>query len=340
MSEQELEDRVLLAVRRARPATDDAAVSPTSADALKVLERVLQGEEARRSFGDRRTRVRRWRRPAIRQLLRPRVGAIVTAAAAAVIAAVLVLSGVSGGPSLLDRAYAAISARYQVLHEVDVQYERTPRGYSDRVEGWLLPATGQARVVGIWGYRGTPFVDEWIITASGQAFSRGCLKNCHPASFINGRAPWAHVGHGDPATFVGFPGTLPGTFAKLYRAAYRDHAIVEDGTATFGGRHVARLQSMTPTFGAAIIFWRPGTPPPPSARKNHIGGAPYSLVTWYVDPATAQPVGFTSSPCAGGQIRSCGRPAITTHILTFERLDPTAQNLALLTGPHAPAAAR
>jgi hypothetical protein len=250
-----------------------------------------------------------------------------------------VLSGVSGAPSLVDRAYAAINAGSQVLHEVDIQYDRTLSRYRERVEGWLLPDTGQARLISIWGYPRSPFVDEWIITATGQAFSRACLNQCHPASFIDGRSPWAHAGHIDPQTDLNFLGTLPGTFARLYREAYHYHAIVEDGTATFDGRHVGRLQSMSPTIGNTVVFWRPGTTPPASARQHLSVRGSYTLVTWYVDPATAQPVGFTSAPCDGEAVRSCGRPVATTRIVTFERLDPTPQNLAKLTGPGAPAGA-
>jgi hypothetical protein len=219
----------------------------------------------------------------------------------------------------------------------------SPRGYSDRVEGWLLPADGRARLINISGYRQARYVtiSEYIITATGDVFSRVCLSRCRSdrvGSFIYGRARWGLVGRGAAGTSLFGP--LPGTFANWFKAAYHDHAIVEDGTATFDGRHAARFQSMVPTFGSKIVFWRPGTPPPPLARKERIGGAPYSLVNWYVDPATAQPVGFTASPCAGEAVRSCKRPALTTQIVTFQRLDPTAQNLALLIGPHAPRGAR
>jgi hypothetical protein len=77
-----------------------------------------------------------------------------TAAAAAVAAAVIGLSAVSGAPSLVDRAYAAINAGDQVLHEVDLHNDAGVPGYYDRVEGWLLPADGRGRVINISGYSG------------------------------------------------------------------------------------------------------------------------------------------------------------------------------------------
>jgi hypothetical protein len=342
MPEQELQDPLLAAVRNARPAIDDAAVAPTSPDALEVLERVLQGESsglAPSVDSAPGQRIRGRPRAATRHLLRPRIGAIATAAAAAVAAAVIVLSGISGGPSLVDRAYAAVNPSDQVLHEVDIQNDGPP-GYSYRVEGWLLPADGQARVISIWGYKGSPFVSEGIITVTGRVFARVCLSRCRPASFIRSRSRWAPEGRIAPGSFGGVPGTLPGTFANWFRTAYHDHAIAAVGNATFDGKHVARFQSMIPTFASKIVFWRPGTPPPLSARKDRSGAAPYTLIDWYVDPATAQPVGFKASPCAGEEIRSCTRPFSTTRIVTFRRLDPTPQNLALLTGPNAPAGAR
>jgi hypothetical protein len=197
-------------------------------------------------------------------------------------------------------------------------------------------------VIEISGYRRASYVTirEWIITRTGRVFGRVCLSNCRPASFIDGRSRWAPEGRIAPGALGGPPETLPGTFANWFRTAYHDHAIVAAGTAPFDGRHVARFQSMVPTFGSKIVFWRPGTRPPLSARKDRSGPAPYTLIDWYVDPATAQPVGFTDSPCTGEEIRSCTRPYSTTRIVTLERLDPTPQNLNLLTGPNAPAGAR
>jgi hypothetical protein len=350
MREQEFEDPLLMAVHKARPAIDDAALSPASADALRVLERVLHGEGSALwpTVDSPRGQHRLGARPraAIRRILRLRIGAIATAAAAAVAAAVIVLSGISGAPSLVDRAYAAINAGYEVMHEVDVQTYSSPRGFYNRLEGWLRPADGRTRAIQVSGYRRARYVTiiEWIINANGDVFTRACPGNCRSdriSSFIEGRSRWVSEGRVAPGTGFGLtPGTLPGEFARWFRSAYRSHAIVDAGTAMFDGRRAARLQSMTPTVGPRIVFWRPGTPPPLSARQHRIAGAPYTLVDWYVDPATAQPVGFTASPCAGEAIHSCRRPAYTTRIVTFQRLDPTSQNLALLTGRNAPPRAR
>lgn len=97
-----------------------------------------------------------------------------------------------------------------------------------------------------------------------------------------------------------------------------------------------RPAQLTPSFGSRIVFWRPGTPPPPSARKQLSGLQTYLVIDWYDDPGTAQPVGFTASPCTRVEVRSCTRPFSTTRIATFQQLEPTPQNLAQLTGPGAP----
>jgi hypothetical protein len=109
---------------------------------------------------------------------------------------------------------------------------------------------------------------------------------------------------------------------------------------TFAGRRVAQFQSMETQVGETTVSWRPGMPPPVRARNPHYI---YALIDWYVDPATARPVGFKAWGCMGDQIRSCERrqgPPSTTRIVTFQRLDPTPQNLALLTGPGAPPGAK
>jgi hypothetical protein len=64
------------------------------------------------------------------------------------------------------------------------------------------------------------------------------------------------------------------------------------------------------------------------------------VINWYVDPATAEPVGYTVSTCSSDQLRSCHAPGAMVRIITFQRLNPTAANLGLLTGPGAPAGAR
>lgn len=45
MSDHELEDRLLLAVRDARPAIPDDVLAPAGPNALGVLERVLRGSD-------------------------------------------------------------------------------------------------------------------------------------------------------------------------------------------------------------------------------------------------------------------------------------------------------
>jgi hypothetical protein len=281
---------------------------------------------------------RRWGLP-------PRVGGIALVAAAAVAAAVIVLSGGGVAPSLVDRAYAAINAGYVVVHEVDIQTYASPRGFSTRLEGWTLPPDGRTRAVQVAGYGGASnaTIVEWIIAANGDVFTRACLAGCRSdrvSSFVDGRSQWASEGRQSVGTGFGLTPTLPGTFARQFKSAYRSHAISSDGTARFDGRRVARFESMAPSFGPRTVFWRPGTKPPASARNGAFGQEPYSLVDWYVDPATAQPVGFTASACRRNEISSCGRPVYTTRIVTFERLQPTAENLAKLTGPNAPAGAR
>jgi hypothetical protein len=348
MNEQELDDRVLLAVRRARPAIDESALSPESADAIAVIERVLHGEESRSSDANRgQWGIPKRRFPTLHSVSRPRIGAITVGAAVAVVAAAaIVLSGISGGPSLVDRAYADITAGHLVVHEVDIRTDPSLHGYYERMEGWLLPADDRTRMINITGYVQHPYrtVSEWVTTATGRVYGRACLSGCrvgNVGAFLNGHSPWQYAGTvAQLRAGVQLFGTLPGTFTTWFRTAYRAHAIVADGTARFDGKHAARFESMAPTFGSRIVFWRPGTPLPRIAAKDRSGVTPYSLIDWYIDPATAQPLGFTASPCANEKVRSCGAPVSSTRIVTFERLQPTAQNLTMLTGPNPPAGAR
>jgi len=335
MREHALDDSLLMAVRNARPAIDGAILKPTSDEARKMLEQVLSGETPTvlKGAGGDRDRVRLPRRTPTRHISRPRIGAITAAAAAAVAVIVVVLSGVSGGPSLVDRAYAAVNVGDQVLHEVDIRTLAHDHGVSQTVEGWVQPGDGRARVISIERTPGDSLaiVSEWIVTASGRVYTRTCLSGCHPNSFIDSSTGWRT---GGAFGLSGSPQALPGTFAQWFRSAYRSRAVVSDGTATFAGQSVARLQSMSALLGT-VVFWRPGTPPPASAR-----GQQRLLINWYVDRATAQPVGYTVSGCSSDQTRSCGAPANTLRIATFQRLNPTPQNLALLTGPGAPRDAR
>jgi len=345
MGEPALQDPLLIAVRKARPAIDDAVLSPTSADALKVLERVLHGENTGVSHGVKATRgqehVGRRRGPAIRRVLRARIA---IAAAAAAVAVVIALSTVTGAPSLVDRAYAAINVGDQVLHEVDIMTDTNAPGFYDRLEGWLLPADGRARLIDITGYRQSRFVTalrEWVITATGRVFGRSCLSGCRVGqigAFINGRSGWTSEGSATEVGGFGSAPRFPGTFAQWFRAAYRARSIVPDGTTTFAGKDVARFQSMAGAFEEPLVTWRPGTPAPMSVRNR--SQTPYILIDWYVDPATARPVGFSVRACTGDAIRSCTQPGSSTRIVTFQRLDPTPQNLAQLTAPGAPPGSR
>jgi hypothetical protein len=334
MREHPLDDPLLTAVRTARPAIDAAVLEPTSEEAVNMLEQLLSGEGAARPQASRRAPLPR------RRIFRPRIGALATAAVAAVVVVVIVLSGISGSPSLVDRAYAAVNVSDQVLHEVDVQTEPNLRNYSQRLEGWLLPANGQARLIIIYGYKSTPFVTEWIITAKRHAFTRACLAYCHPQRFMNSSGGWSNEGVPRPG-FGGSPTTIPGTYAQWFRSAYRERAVVADGNTTFDGRTVAHFQSMAELLDN-LVFWRPGTPIPASIRDNGNSFIRRSIgvINWYVDPATAEPVGYTVTTCSSDQLRSCHAPDTTVRILTFQRLNPTPQNLELLIGPGAPAGAR
>lgn len=241
----------------------------------------------------------------------------------------------SRSQSLLDRAYAATNVgEHQVLHEVDIT--GTHRTTRVRIEGWLLPADGRARVIDIdFG----PFVSEWIITATGRVYGRGCLAYCHPRSFIDGRSRWENEGVWVATSFSGPWGTLPGTYARMFRASYRAHALVPDGTAEVDGKRLARFKSLGTVLGR-FIAWRPGTKPPIKARNSRYG---YSRLEWYVNPSTARLIGFGAWGCMADETSPCGgpkHPPLAIRIVTFQRLDPTPQNLALLTGPGAPAGAR
>lgn len=333
MTDQQLQDPLLEAVRKARPAIDDAALSPASENALTLLERVLSSAEPRGPSA-RRGRPPIWR-------LRPTVGLIGTAAIAGVAVVAILLSGLSGTRSLVDRAYAAIDVGDQLLHEVDLTSEPRLPGFYDRVEGWLRPADGRARLIEISGYRQShgAIVNEWLITATGRVFARSCLscRSGDAGSFINGHSAWSSEGSAAPGTFGGPIGDLPGTYARWFRAAYRAHAIVPAGATTFAGRRVARFQSFIAGGGASVVAWRPGTRPPATVRVDHNF---YALVDWYIDPATARPVGFGTYSCSSQEVGSCKAAGRIVRIVTFQRLGPTAESLALLTGPGAPLGAR
>jgi hypothetical protein len=337
MPEHVLGDPLLIAVRNARPVIDDAVLQPTSDEALKMLEHVLSGEHAPAltGAGD-RGRIRTPRRTPVRRILRPRLGAFATAAAAAAAVIVLVVSGLSGSRSLVDRAYAAVNVSNDVLHEVDLRSVARDDGFYERVEGWLQPGTGRTRVIEISGSRASTLnlISEWIVTSRGRVFHRVCLTGCRPRKFLASRRGWSDQGVVPPGTFGGPPEVLPGTFARWFGTAYRNRAVVADGTATFAGRRVARFESMA-TLLDSVTFWRPGTPRPATSR-----GHGSVLINWYVDPATAQPVGYTVLDCPNGQTRTCGAAVDTVRIASFQRLKPTAQNLALLSGPNAPRGAR
>ena len=270
--------------------------------------------------------------------LRPRAGGLALAAAAVVAAVAILLTGGSVAPSLVDRAYAAINAGDRIVHELDVQTTASLRGFYEETEGWLLPADGRARVIYISGYRQTGYVTitESVRTATGRIYGRSCLSGCRSnriGAFINRPGGWFSDANGGLGSF-GTPGLVPGTFARQFQAAYRAHAIVADGTTTFAGKRVAKFQSTQALVGATVFSWRPGAPVPATVRK---AGAPALLVTWLIDPKTARPVGFTGCGALTGVPRSCQHPQFTTRIVTFERLDPTAANLATLTGPGLPA---
>jgi hypothetical protein len=254
-----------------------------------------------------------------------RVVALLGAAASAAIAVAIFVfalgvhrasqTGHASTAALLNRASDAANLGDQVLHEVDIFVDRGNEGtFYDRDEGWLLPADGRAREIYI-NYPPKPSpgvnIDEWIITASGRVFLRACFtcRSAAARSFLNG--------------------------------AYRTDALLPDGTTTFAGRRVARFQSMEDTNGQESVPWRPGTPPPAKARgllRLHL--KPLGL-EWYIDPTTARLVGINQwGYCAGDKLSSCEGPPLTTRIVTFQRLAPTPQNLAHLTGPGAPPGAR
>jgi hypothetical protein len=278
--------------------------------------------------------------------------ASIAAAAAIAAATVLGLSAASAAPNRLDGASAAANlGDRHVLHEVDVT-AYAPNRYGvfyDRDEGWLLPADGRARAIEIQGYERARYVSdiyEWIITATGRVFERTCFSYCRSTrvgSFIDGRSPWAYKATKQMLQGLGvglFPGALPGEYARDFGAAHRVRAAVPKGITTFDGRRVESFQSMEGYVRTAWVYWRPGTPPPMSVRDARPLSA---LVDWYIDPATARLVGFKVWGCAADHLLSCkarGAPSATTRIVTFERLDPTRENLARLTGPNAPAGAR
>jgi hypothetical protein len=66
----------------------------------------------------------------------------------------------------------------------------------------------------------------------------------------------------------------------------------------------------------------------------------YALIDWYIDPATARPVGFETYGCSSQQVGSCKAAGRIVRIVTLQRLGPTPLSLRLLTGPGAPRGAR
>jgi hypothetical protein len=371
MSDHELEDRLFLAVRDARPEIPDHVLSPAGPNALGVVERVLRGSENGPSTVPRAASGKPNRRgargPRISRRLRPRRLAVAVAAAATIAVGVVGLTGVSGAPSLVDRAYAAISASDQVLHEVvDTRISPGPaphdcgrpevlklrikgklkvvevgapsdcnsRSSYEQLEEWLLPADGRVHVITRYGGGGGPnLVGEGIITSSGRAFWR-VFVNDKPQAFMC--RPYCSLGWNRLR-----PGDSNGSswrsenFVSAFQTAYKGHELVADGQGTFDGRRVARYRSIY-RYPA-----EPGRVAPRGTSASPSSAYQYTITEWYIDPAAARPLGSTTwQQCTSDSISSCTGGTVTERILTFQLLDPTPQNLAHLITPDAPAGAR
>jgi hypothetical protein len=214
---------------------------------------------------------------------------------AAATAAALV-SGGSGAPDLVARAYAATSDEERIVHS----RVRVVEAW----EGEDAPRRAQTGVEEQWLYGDRAH----SIVTTGDWTSHNVLRADGTILLVDdsGREEVIRPGDGREARQV-VEGARKG-FVAAFRERYESRQLSERGTTTFAGREVRRY----------VV--RDGAGP--------------DLEEYYVDLATGEPAGALNRYATDG-VGANGRPtpgvaSTTTVVETFERLEPTAENLRRL----------
>jgi hypothetical protein len=183
---------------------------------------------------------------------------LVPALALACALAAAVLVATAGGPAapttLLDRAYAAVSAGDDVVHEI-VSSSWTVRGEprgSERRESWYRPSTGQVhRRIG-----GDEGAVEIVVTREGEV-----LIASADIERLTGRSGLQRRDVG-----AAFRDKNRRDLAATFRKAVDDGAVTDRGAAQFDGRPARRFEVTSGLDGIDAF-------------------------DWYVDPVSGRPLG-------------------------------------------------
>jgi hypothetical protein len=229
--------------------------------------------------------------------------ALLAAGVAAAGAAALVTVTLSGGqPDLAARAYAQTAPDDSVVHSVEVSHStvtltaaggRTMRS-SDRVERWQRGE--RAHVVIAVEDDGKTSVYDQVLSAD------GVLRNRLPDGTVQ---ELRDDDGGEAAEIIADEKRDPiARFRRLYAA----RQLQDAGETTLAGQAV---HAYVRTERIAV----------------RSGGVQTTRETFYLDAKSAEPVGYRSQAA-----NRSGRFETIATIQTFERLDPTPQNLAKLGG--------
>lgn len=231
-------------------------------------------------------------RPPRRRLVARRRLVIAVPVVAAALLVSLPLALKGTGQSLAAKAYAATAPGDTVLHEVVVSNWTTDGG----------------------GPRGTERLQGWYRPADGRAHRviRGDEGSTDVVVATDGhvsvRSPDTERYGLQPPQSAAFTEKNRTDFLAEFRTAYARHALHPAGRGTFDGRNAARYTA------------------------SEDGGN--RTVDWYIDPDSALPLGAVERLRVLGDARgdSLKTQTLTRRLTTFERLDPTPENLAKLSG--------
>ena len=237
-------------------------------DELERLARVNPVPEAPDADAEAQLRAivaqpRRAPRRRARRRLVPVLALAAVLAAAGVTASTLAPGGAA--PTLVERAYAQVSAGDDIVHEVVISswtVNGKPRG-SERIEGWYRPSTGQAHRT-ITGDEGRVQV---VVTREGEV-----LIDSADWDLVTRRPGLQRRDVG-----AGFRERARRDEAATFRAAVDAGTVTDRGPARFDGRPAQRFE-VTRGLDGIDAF------------------------DWYVDPATGRPLGAIER--IGNQVRT------------------------------------
>lgn len=247
--------------------------------------------------------------PPKRRLSRRRVLVLAGAGVVAVVAAVaLIVPDSERVPSgLATRAYAKTNPADGVIHEVAEfdGYSRGPsaapvRGLPWRFEQWLRPSTGEFRYVNL--------DKAGKVTGEIAVDAHRTERGWSPGSKVRvGRAPSEEHYADLPLTTP-----LPGRSAvQQFRRAYEAGQLRDAGPSEFEGRPTRRY-----------VVER--------SRSHPDGLSEHEVETWEIDAKTALPLTMTIKRTITTAGRVTGRQRLDQRIFSYEKLDPTPENLRKL----------